>query len=192
VKLDASGISRFAATGTGVAHCPASNMRLASGIAPVRAMRHAGVPVGLGVDGSASNDGAQMVAEARLAMLLARVSAALEPFGCDRGPSAMTARGALEIATRGGARVLGREDIGHLAPGMCADVALFDLRTAAFAGGAPHDPLGALLLCAPAPAAWTIVDGKVRVREGRLASFELGPVLERHDRLARALVGAVR
>jgi cytosine/adenosine deaminase-related metal-dependent hydrolase len=153
-------------------------------------MRDAGVPVGLGVDGSASNDGAQMVGEARLAMLLARVGAALEPFGCDRGPSAMTARDALELATRGGARVLGRGDIGHLAPGMCADLALFDLRTAAFAGGAAHDPLGALLLCAPAPAAWTVVDGKIRVREGRLASFELEPVLERHDRLARALVGA--
>jgi cytosine/adenosine deaminase-related metal-dependent hydrolase len=189
VKLDAAGVARFAATGTGVAHCPSSNMRLASGIAPVRALVDAGAPVGLGVDGSASNDGAQLVAEARLALLLQRVGASLAPFGCDAGPAAMTARGALELATRGGARVLGRGDIGRIEPGLCADLALFDLRTAAFAGGAPHDPLGALLLCAPAPAAWTIVDGKVRVREGRLASFELEPVVERHNALARRLVG---
>ncbi|HVP65691.1 MAG TPA: 8-oxoguanine deaminase [Anaeromyxobacteraceae bacterium] len=187
VKLDAPGIARFAATGTGVAHCPASNMRLASGIAPLRAMRAAGVQVGLGVDGSASNDGAQMVAEARLAMLLQRVGAALEPFGCDRGPAAMTARDALELATRGGARVLGRADIGQLAPGMCADLAAFDLRTLPFAGGAVHDPVGALLLCASPQAACTVVDGRVRVRDGELVSFELGPVVERHNRLAREL-----
>jgi cytosine/adenosine deaminase-related metal-dependent hydrolase len=189
VKLDGAGIGRFAATGTGVAHCPGSNMRLASGIAPVRAMRAAGVPVGLGVDGSASNDGAQMVSEARLAMLLQRVGASLAPFGCDAGPSAMTARDALELATRGGARVLGRADIGHLAAGMCADLALFDLRTLPFAGGAVHDPVGALLLCAPAQAAFTIVDGRVLVRDGQLAAFDLGPVVERHNRLARILVG---
>jgi len=189
VKLDAPGIARFAATGTGVAHCPASNMRLASGIAPVRAMRDAGVPVGLGVDGSASNDGAQMVAEARLAMLLQRVGASLEPFGCDAGPAAMTARDALDLATRGGARVLGRGDVGHLAPGMCADLAVFDLGTLPFAGGAVHDPLGALLLCASPQAAYTVVDGRVRVRRGELASFELGPVVELHNRLARELCG---
>jgi cytosine/adenosine deaminase-related metal-dependent hydrolase len=188
VKLDEAGIARFAATGTGVAHCPASNMRLSSGIAPIRAMRAAGVPVGLGVDGSASNDGAQMVAEARLALLLQRVGAALEPFGCDVGPSAMTARDALELATRGGAKVLGRTDIGHLAPGMCADLALFDLRTLSFAGGAVHDPVGALLLCASPQAACTIVNGRVLVREGQLASFELAPVVERHDRLALELL----
>jgi cytosine/adenosine deaminase-related metal-dependent hydrolase len=188
VKVDPDGIGRFSSTGTGVAHCPASNMRLASGIAPVRAMRDAGVAVGLGVDGSASNDGGHMIAEARLAMLLQRVGAALEPFGCDRGPAAMTARAALEMATRGGARVLGRADIGHLAPGMCADLAIFDLRATALSGGAVHDPVGALLLCAPTAAAYTIVDGRVRVREGRLTSFELEPVLRRHDELALALV----
>jgi cytosine/adenosine deaminase-related metal-dependent hydrolase len=188
VKLDAHGLDRFSATGTGVAHCPCSNMRLASGIAPVRKMLDAGVPVGLGVDGSASNDGAQMVAEARQAMLLQRVGIALEPFGCDRGPAAMTARDALGIATRGGARVLGRDDIGQLTPGRCADLAIFDLGTLGFAGGAVHDPLGALLLCASPQAAYTVVDGKVRVRQGRLESFELGPVVERHNRLARKLI----
>ena len=188
VKLDAEGIARFAATGTGVSHCPSSNMRLASGIAPVVAMRQAGVPVGLGVDGSASNDAAHLVAEARMALLLQRVGISLAPFGCDRGPAAMTARDALALATRGGAEVLGRRDIGRLAPGMCADLALFDLRALPFAGGAIHDPVGALLLCAPASAAWTIVDGKVRVRRGRLEAFELEPVLARHDALARRLV----
>jgi 8-oxoguanine deaminase len=188
VKLDPAGIARFAATGTGVAHCPSSNMRLASGIAPLRALREAGVPVGLGVDGSASNDAGHMVAEARMALLLQRVGMALEPFGCDRGPSAMTARDALRLATRGGARVLGRTDVGHLAPGMCADLALFDLGTLSFAGGAVHDPVGALLLCAPAAAAYTVVDGVVRVRRGTLEGVELAPLLARHDTLARQLV----
>ena len=186
-KLDPAGIAAFAASGTGVAHCPCSNMRLASGIAPVRRMLDAGVPVGLGVDGSASNDGAHLLGEARTAMLLARVGKALEPFGCDTGPAEMTARAMLEVATRGGARVLGRDDIGHLAPGMAADLALFDLRTLGFAGGAVHDPVAALLLCAPAQAAYTIVNGRVVVRQGQLASVELGPLLERHNRLALQL-----
>ena len=188
VKLDAAGQACFAATGTGVAHCPSSNMRLASGIAPIRAMLDAGVPVGLGVDGSASNDASHMVAEARLAMLLQRVGIAAEPYGCDRGPGAMTVRDTLRLATRGGARVLGRNDIGHLAPGMCADLALFDLSALGFAGGAVHDPVGALLLCAPTQAAYTLVDGVVRVREGRLVAFELEPVRRRHNELAASLV----
>ena len=201
VRLDDAGISLFAASRTGVAHCPCSNMRLASGIAPVRRLLDAGVPVGLGVDGSASNDGAHMVNEARQAMLLARVGRAMQPpeerpnsrgerqtfFGCDLGPAEMSARDALALATRGGAQVLGRSDIGYLAPGMCADLALFDMRTLGFAGGAVHDPVGALLLCASPPAAWTVVDGRVVVREGQLATLDLGPFLERHNRLARQL-----
>ena len=192
VKLDRAGLARFAATHTGVAHCPSSNMRLASGIAKVAEMRSTGVPVGLGVDGSASNDGAQLLAEARLALLLQRVGASLEPFGCDRGPAAMTARDALDLATRGGAEVLGRNDIGQLAPGLCADLALFDLGTLELAGGAVHDPVGALLLCASPRAAFTIVDGKVRVRRGRLESFELAPMIERHNQLALRLAEAAR
>ena len=204
VKLDDAGISLFAATRTGVAHCPCSNMRLASGIAPVRRMLDAGVPVGLGVDGSASNDAAHLGNEARQALLLARVGRALAPpetrtapnggrrtfFGCDLGPAEMTARDALALATRGGAQVLGRPDIGHLAPGLCADLALFDLRTLAFAGGAVHDPVGALLLCASPQAAYTIVNGRVVVREGRLTTVDLGPLVERHNRLAVALARA--
>ena len=187
VKLDDEGISLFAATRTGVAHCPCSNMRLASGIAPVRKMLDAGVPVGLGVDGCASNDGAHMVNEARQALLLARVGRSLEPFGCDKGPGDMGARDALALATRGGAQVLGRADIGNLAQGMCADLALFDLGTLGFAGAAVHDPLGALVLCASPPAAFTVVNGNVVVREGRLATVELGPLVERHNRLAMQL-----
>ena len=188
VKLDDAGISLFAATRTGVAHCPCSNMRLASGIAPVRRMLDAGVPVGLGVDGGASNDGAHMVGETRQALLLARVSRSLEPFGCDRGPGDMGARDALALATRGGAQVLGRKDIGHLAVGMCADLALFDLRSLGFAGAAVHDPLGALVLCASPPAAYTVVNGKVVVRKGRLTTLELEPLVERHNHLALQLV----
>jgi cytosine/adenosine deaminase-related metal-dependent hydrolase len=187
VKLDAAGIARFAATGTGVAHCPCSNMRLASGIAPIRKMLDAGVPVGLGVDGSASNDAAHLLNEARQAMLLARVGRSLEPFGCDHGPAEMTARNALDIATRGGAWVLGRDDIGHLSVGMAADLAIFDTRTLGFAGGALHDPLGALLLCASTQAAYTIVNGRIVVRQGQLTTVDLGPLVERHNRLAGVL-----
>jgi cytosine/adenosine deaminase-related metal-dependent hydrolase len=201
VKLDDEGISLFAATRTGVAHCPCSNMRLASGIAPVRRMLNAGVPVGLGVDGSASNDAAHMLNEARQAMLLARVGRAMKPpeertlangerrtfFGCDLGPAEMTVRDALSVATRGGAQVLGRSDIGHLAVGMCADLALFNLNTLGFAGGAVHDPVGALLLCASPQADYTVVNGQVVVRQGQLTTVDLGPLVERHNALALQL-----
>ena len=193
VKLDDEGISLYAATRTGVAHCPCSNMRLASGIAPIRKMLNAGVPVGLGVDGSASNDAAHMLNEARQAMLLARLRKSLEaPFGCDTAPMEMTARDALRLATRGSAEVLGRKDIGQLAPGMCADLALFDLNTLGMAGGAVHDPVGSLLLCASPQAAYTVVNGKVVVREGQLATVELQPLVYRHNRLATVLAERAR
>jgi len=194
VKLDDEGISLFAATRTGIAHCPCSNMRLASGIAPIRKMIEAGVPVGLGVDGSASNDAAHMVNEARQAMLLARLRKSLEApqqkadgkiiFGCDTAPMEMTARDALRLATRGGAEVLGRKDIGQLSAGFCADMALFDLRSLSFAGGAVHDAIGSLMLCASAPAAYTIVNGRVVVSEGQLATVDLGNLIERHNKFA--------
>jgi cytosine/adenosine deaminase-related metal-dependent hydrolase len=200
VKLDDEGISLFAASRTGVAHCPCSNMRLASGIAPIRRMLDAGVPVGLGVDGSASNDTAHMVNEARQALLLARVGRSMQApetrngrtfFGCDLGPAEMTARDALHLATRGGAQVLGRHDIGHLAVGMCADLALFDLRTLGMAGGAVHDPVASLLLCASPQAAYTVVNGRVVVRDGQLTTVDLGPLVEQHNRLAIELVEKV-
>jgi cytosine/adenosine deaminase-related metal-dependent hydrolase len=202
VKLDDEGISLYAATRTGVAHCPCSNMRLASGIAPVRKMLDAGVSVGLGVDGSASNDGAHMLGEARQAMLLARLRKSLEApsvndqgqtvWGCDAAPMEMTARDALRLATRGGADVLGRKDIGQLAVGLCADLALFDLGTLGFAGGAVHDPVGSLLLCASAQAAYTVVNGQVVVRQGQLTTVDLGPLVERHNRLAIELAARGR
>jgi cytosine/adenosine deaminase-related metal-dependent hydrolase len=179
VKLDDHGIELFGRTGTGVAHCPCSNMRLASGIAPVGRMRAAGVPVGLGVDGSASNDTGGLLAEVRQAMLLARVGF---------GPDAMTARQALEIATLGGAKVLGRDDIGALAPGMAADFVAFDLRRIGLAG-ALHDPVAALVFCAPSEVALSVINGRVVVRDGRLSTLDLPVLIERHNRLARQLVG---
>ncbi|MBK7794398.1 MAG: 8-oxoguanine deaminase [Betaproteobacteria bacterium] len=178
VKLDTAGIERFAATRTGVAHCPTSNMRLASGIAPVRAMLDAGLRVGLGVDGSASNDAGQLLAETRQALLLQRVGF---------GPQALSARAALRLATRGGAAVLGRDDIGRLAPGGTADLVAFDLAGAAHAGAAEHDAVAALVFCAPARVALSVIHGRIVVRDGELCSIALGPALERHRRLARQL-----
>ena len=191
VKLDEHGIQRFAATGTGVAHCPCSNMRLASGIAPVRRMLDAGVKVGLGVDGSASNDAGHLMAEARQAMLLARVGRSLAPFGCDHGPASMSARDALRLGTRGGAQVLGRaDDIGQIAPGYAADLAIFDLRTLAMAGSAVHDPVASLLMCQGETTAWTIVNGRVVADHGQLLNLDQGVLVEKHNRMARQLAGA--
>jgi 8-oxoguanine deaminase len=177
VKLDEAGIDLFARTGTGVAHCPCSNMRLASGIAPIGRMRARRVNVGLGVDGSASNDSGSMLAEARQAMLLQRVGF---------GPAAMTARQALELATRGGASVLGRDDIGALAPGMAADFAAFDMRGVSTAG-AQHDPVAALVFCSPGAASCVVIDGRVVVQEGHLRTVDLPVVVERHNRLSLRL-----
>jgi cytosine/adenosine deaminase-related metal-dependent hydrolase len=184
VKLDAAGIQLFARTRTGIAHCPGSNMRLASGIAPIRAMRDAGVPVGLGVDGAASNDSGHMLGEARLAMLLQRVAQ-----GPVRGPSAMTARECLEIATLGGARVLGRDDIGALAVGMAADIVTVPLDDIGLAG-ALHDPIAALLFCHVPRIRHSIVHGRVVVRDGRITTLDLPVLIERHNALARQLCEA--
>jgi 8-oxoguanine deaminase len=180
VKLDTPGIDLFARTGTGVAHCPCSNMRLASGIAPIPAMRDAGVAVGIGVDGSASNDSAHMLGEARQAMLLARVG---------HGPAAMSARQALELATLGGARVLGRDDIGALAPGMSADLVAFAVDGLAMAGAAVHDPVAALLFCSPPGVRHSVINGRPVVRDGQLLPLDLPVLVAQHNRLARALVG---
>jgi len=180
VQLDDHGVQLFARSGTGVAHCPCSNMRLASGIAPVRKMIDAGVPVGLGVDGSASNDAGHMLGEVRQAMLLQRVGF---------GPDAMTARQALEIATLGGAKVLNRDDIGALMPGMSADIVMFRLDGIGFAG-ALHDPVAALVFCTPPNVACSMINGRVVVRDGRCTTVETGTVIETHQRLARELVAA--
>ena len=181
VKLDAHGIALFARTGTGVAHCPCSNMRLASGIAPIRAMRDAGVSVGIGVDGAASNDAGHMLGEVRMAMLLQRVA-----HGPVNGPSAMSAREALEIATLGGAKLLNRDDIGALAPGMAADIVTVPLNEIGMTG-AQHDPLAALLFCQVPRVQHGIVNGRVVVRDGQLTTLELPVLIEQHNALAAQL-----
>ena len=162
-------------------------MRLASGIAPIPAMRRAGVPVGLGVDGSASNDAAHLLGEARQAMLLARISS-----GTHAGPTAMSARQALELATLGGARVLGRDDIGALAPGMSADLVAFPLDTLALAGAAVHDPVAALVFCTPQHVRYAIINGKPVVAEEQLLPLELPALIADHNRLARQLIRSTK
>jgi 8-oxoguanine deaminase len=172
-------VLRIGGTRTGVAHCPTSNMRLGSGIAPLGALRAAGARVGLGVDGSASNDGSHLLAEARQALLLQRV-------GSD--PAALSAHDALWLATRGGAEVLGRDDVGSLAPGMAADVVAFRLDTLPLAGGAPHDPLAALIFCQPPQVDFSIINGRIRVRDGVLVDVDVAALVRRHNEIARALV----
>jgi len=176
-------VQRMGRAGIGVAHCPSSNMRLASGIAPVLRYLTAGVPVGLGVDGSASNDGSHLLGEARQAMLIARLGAALQP---EAARPLMTARQALELATLGGAAVLGRDDIGALAAGKCADLVAIRLDRLEYAG-ALHDPVAASVLCAPVQVDRSFVHGRPVVEHGRLTTLELGPVIEAHNRAARRL-----
>jgi cytosine/adenosine deaminase-related metal-dependent hydrolase len=197
VRLDDEGTYLFARTRTGIAHCPCSNMRLSSGILPLRKMLDAGVPIGLGVDGSASNDGAHLLNEARQAMLLARVRRSLDTprvedgrtvFGCDLGPAEMTPRDALRLATRGGAQVLGRaHELGQIKEGYCADIAMFRTDTLSMAGAAVHDPVGALLMCASDNADYVVVNGRVVVRQGEIATVDMGPLIERHNQLAMQL-----
>ncbi|MBT3140993.1 8-oxoguanine deaminase [Phaeobacter gallaeciensis] len=175
VKLDGQEIDLFARSKTGVAHCPCSNCRLGSGIAPVRAMRDAGVPVGLGVDGSASNDSGNLIAEARQSMLLQRVA---------NGADAMSAREALEIATRGGADVLNRPDCGRLEVGKRADVAMWDVTGIDSAGS--WDP-AALLLAGPTRVKHLFVEGRQVVNAGQIATIDLPRVIERQTQLAQAL-----
>ncbi len=176
VKLDGQEIDLFARSRTGVAHCPCSNCRLGSGIAPVRAMRDAGVNVGLGVDGSASNDIGNLMGEARQTMLLQRVQ---------NGADAMSAREALEIATRGGAQVLGRDDCGQIAVGMRADIALWDAQTVENAGS--WDP-AALILAGPQKTRDLFVEGKQVVSDGRMTTVDLGATIRRQNDLARQLI----
>jgi cytosine/adenosine deaminase-related metal-dependent hydrolase len=178
VKLDSSEIELFARSGTGISHCPCSNCRLGSGIAPVRAMRDAGVRTGLGVDGSASNDAGNLIGEARMAMLLQRVA---------RGADAMSAREALEIATLGGAQVLGRDDLGSLEPGKRADLAIWDLQGVEAAGA--WDPVAALILCGPTRVRDLIVEGRQVVAGGTLVTIDLPKALERQRNLAARLAG---
>jgi cytosine/adenosine deaminase-related metal-dependent hydrolase len=179
VHPSAAEVNLLGVTRTGVAHCPSSNMRLGSGIAPVRALVDAGARVGLGVDGSASNDSSHLLDEVRHAMLLQRVGG---------GANAATAREMLRLGTRGGAAVLGRDDVGYLAPGMAADLAGVRMDSLALSGGAVHDPLAALVFCRPGNVDFTIVNGMPVVEHGALTAFDVERAVAQHNVFARALV----
>ncbi|RMF48017.1 MAG: 8-oxoguanine deaminase [Anaerolineae bacterium] len=189
VWVNQAEIEVFAHHHCGVAHCPTSNMRLASGIAPVKEYLAAGVNVGLGVDGSASNDGSHLLAEVRQAMLLARVREGITGFSLSNDPSRklMTARDALWLGTRGGAAVLGRSDIGSLEAGKCADFFAIDLNRLEYAG-AQHDPVAAVVFDQPVRVDYTVVGGKFVVKEGQLVTVDETALVHTHNRLSRTLL----
>ena len=182
-------VKTFATHGCGVAHCPTSNMRLASGIAPIREYMAAGVKLGLGVDGSASNDSSHMLGEVRQAMLLSRLREGITGFSLSNDPTRklMTAREALYLATRGGAAALGRTDIGSLEPGKCADFFAVNLNRLDYAG-ALHDPVAAVVFCQPVKVDYTIVGGRFVVKDGNLVNLEIGKLVEQHNRAAKRLL----
>lgn len=189
VYVNQAEIALYAQTGCGVAHCPSSNMRLASGIMPLVEMLQAGVKVGLGVDGSASNDGSHMLGEARQALLASRVRAGMlgASLSGEDAPPLLTARQALEVVTRGSAAVLGRSDLGALAPGKCADFFAIHMNRLEYAG-ALHDPVAAVVFCSPVRADYTVVGGKFVVKAGDLVTIDLPRQVEAHNRAARRLV----
>jgi cytosine/adenosine deaminase-related metal-dependent hydrolase len=178
VFFNPADIERMSACGCGVAHCPTSNMRLASGIAPVRLMLDKGMKVGLGVDGSASNDGSHLVGEVRQAMLVQRVQ---------NGSTTFSAYDALWLATRGGASVLGRDDIGQIAPGYAADMIAINLNRLGYAG-AMHDPMAALVFCAPHGVDFSMIDGRVVVQQGQVTTLDVNRVIEHHNTISAALL----
>jgi 8-oxoguanine deaminase len=189
VYVNAEEITVFAKHRCGVAHCPTSNMRLASGIAPIREYLAAGVNVGLGVDGSASNDGSHLLAEVRQAMLLSRLREGNTGFSLSNDPSRqlMTAREALHLGTRGGAAVLGRNDIGSLEAGKCADFFAINLNRLEYAG-AQHDPVSAVVFCQPVRVDYTVVGGKFIVMEGQLVTVDEHKLIAKHNEAARRLL----
>ena len=189
VHINSEEINVYAKHGCGVAHCPSSNMRLGSGIAPISDFLSAGVKVGIGVDGSASNDGSHLLGEARQAMLLARLRAGLQgaSLSDENSQQLFTARQSFEIATRGGAAVLGRDDIGSLEIGKCADFFAINHNHLDYAG-ALHDPVAAILFCQPRNVDWNFVNGKAIVKNGNLISLELGKLIENHNRAAKRLL----
>jgi len=189
VHVNQDEIDLFARTGCGVAHCPSSNMRLGSGIAPILDLMAAGVKVGLGVDGSASNDSSHMLAETRQAMLLARLGSGLKGAslsGTD-APPLLTARQALSLATRGGASILGRQDIGSLEVGKCADFIAINLNRLDYSG-ALHDPLAAVIFCTPQKVDLNVVGGEIIVKDGQLQTLDLTSHIQKHNLAAKRLV----
>jgi 8-oxoguanine deaminase len=199
VWVNAEEIKVFAKHNCGVAHCPTSNMRLASGIAPVKEYRAAGVNVGLGVDGSASNDGSHLLAEVRNAMLVSRVKEGITGFSASPSPTLsgrragdevrklMTAREALYLGTGGGAAVLGRKDIGSLEAGKCADFFAINLNRLEYAG-AQHDPVAAAVFCQPVRVDYTVVGGRFVVKEGQLVTVDEGKLIEKHNKASKRLL----
>ncbi len=179
IYVNQAEIGLMAETGTGMCHCPSSNMRLGSGIAPIREMIDAGVRVSLGVDGSASNDSSHLMAEARMAMLLQRVT---------KGADALTALEALEMATLGGARVLQRDDIGSLEPGKAADFIGIRLDRLEFAGAACHDPLGSLVLCTPPNVDLSVINGRTVVEDGKIKGLDMDRLVARQNEIALEMV----
>ena len=190
VYVNPEEIAVFARHKCGVAHCPTSNMRLASGIAPLREYLAAGVKVGLGVDGSASNDGSHLLAEVRQAMLLSRLREGITGYSLSNDPNRklMTAREALWLGSRGGAAVLGRADIGSLQPGKCADFYAINLNRLEYAGGAVHDPLSAIVFCQPRQVDYTVVGGRFIVKNGQMVTVDTGALVEKHNLAAKRLV----
>lgn len=189
VHVNQDEIDLYAHTGCGVAHCPGSNMRLASGIAPILKMMSAGVKVGLGVDGSASNDSSHLLAEARLAMLLSRVGSGLHgaSLSGQDAPPIMTARQVLSLSTRGGASVLGRTDIGSLEVGKCADFIAIDLNRLDYAG-ALHDPVAATIFCNSVNVDLNVVGGQIIVQNGHFLPFDLSDHVQKHNQAAKRLL----
>jgi cytosine/adenosine deaminase-related metal-dependent hydrolase len=189
VHLNEDEIGVYAQHQCGVAHCPSSNMRLASGAAPILDMLGAGIDIGLGVDGSASNDGSHLMEEARQAMMLARLRAGM--LGASRSGAEdvpiMSARTALELATVGGAAVLGRDDIGSLEVGKAADFVALDLNRIDYAG-ALHDPVAAVVFCAPIKVDYSVVGGKIIIEEGRLVGKDLQQLISEHNQAAARLL----
>jgi cytosine/adenosine deaminase-related metal-dependent hydrolase len=183
IHFDDSELDTLARTGTGVAHCPSSNMRLGSGIARVVEMRQRGVRVGLAVDGSASNDGNNLLLEARMALMAARLRT---------GAASMTPNDALDLATVGGAKLLNRPELGRIAVGQPADVAIFDMNRIEYAGAVEQDPLGALLLCHPTPPRHVLVNGVLRVEDWAISGLDMPALLARHNGLVRRLMASAR
>lgn len=188
VYVNEEEITLYARTGCGIAHCPSSNMRLASGIMPLREMMSAGVKIGLGVDGSASNDSSHMISEARQAMLLSRLREGVEGASLSKlGAKILSARQALELATLGGAAVLGRDDIGALDVGKCADFIAININRLDYAG-ALHDPLAAVVFCTPQKVDQSFVHGKRIIKDGQLVGLDIKTHIRRHNQAAANLL----
>ncbi|MEN8171687.1 MAG: amidohydrolase family protein, partial [Chloroflexota bacterium] len=189
VHVNQDEMNLYAKTGCGVAHCPTSNMRLASGIAPILDMLQAGVKVGVGVDGSASNDSSHLLDEVRMTMMASRVRAGMmgASLSGDDAPPLMSARQALELATIGSASVLGRHDIGSLEPGKAADFFAVDLNRLDYAG-ALHDPVAALIFAAPVKADYTVVGGNFVVKDGQMVTVDVPQLILEHNHLAAQLI----